>query len=96
MLILRARMNYGEGLVLNSFSPSKTRRIPFDVRKEADGLSLEMAINLGPIIASEKPIEVGIASVMQTKNGKETYWAMLHPRPEADFHARESFVLEFR
>ena len=75
---------------------TRIQRIPFDVRKEADGLSLEMAINLGPIIASKKPIEVGIASVMQTKNGKETYWAMLHPRPEADFHARESFVLEFR
>ena len=75
---------------------TRIQRIPFDVRKEADGLSLEMAINLGPIIASKKPIEVGIASVMQTKNGKETYWAMSHPRPEADFHARESFVLEFR
>jgi len=75
---------------------TRIQRIPFDVRKEADGLSLEMAINLGPIIASNRPIEVGIASVMQTQDGKETYWAMLQPRPEADFHARESFVLEFR
>jgi len=75
---------------------TRIQRIPFDVRKEADALSLEMAINLGPIIASNRSIEVGIASVMQTQDGKETYWAMLHPRPEADFHARESFVLEFR
>jgi hypothetical protein len=75
---------------------TRIQRIPFDVRKEADGLSLEMAINLGPIIASNRPIEVGIASVMQTQGGKETYWAMLQPRPEADFHERESFVLEFR
>jgi hypothetical protein len=70
--------------------------LPFDIWKEADSLSLETVINLDPIIASEKPIEVGIASMIQTKNSKETYWALLHPRPEADFHARESFVLEFR
>ena len=72
------------------------QRIPFDVWKEADGLSLEMAITLDPMIASEKLIEVGITSVIQTKTGKETYWALLHPGPEADFHARESFVLEVR
>ena len=55
-----------------------------------------MTINLEAIIAGEKPIDVGITSVIQTKHGKETYWALLHPRSEADFHARESFVLEFR
>ena len=75
---------------------TRIQRIPFDVQKEAAGLSLEMTINLDPIIAGEKPIDVGITSVIQTKNGKETYWALLHPSPEADFHARESFVVEFR
>lgn len=75
---------------------TRIKRFPFEVRKEADGLSLETAINLHPIIASEKIIEVGIASVIQTRNSKETYWALLHPRPEADFHARESFALEFQ
>lgn len=75
---------------------ARIKRFPFDVRKEAGRLSLKIAINLDPIVASEKPIEVGMASVIQTKNGKETYWAQLHPRPEADFHARESFILEFR
>jgi len=75
---------------------TRIKRFPFEVRKEADGLSLEMAINLDPIIASEKIIEVGVASVIQTMNGTATYWALLHPHPEADFHARESFALEFQ
>ncbi|MEO5887712.1 MAG: DOMON-like domain-containing protein [Anaerolineales bacterium] len=74
---------------------TRIQRIPFEVQKAADGLSLEIANNLGPIIAREKPIEVGITCVIQTKSGKETYWAVLHPRPEADFHAREGFVLKF-
>lgn len=77
---------------------TRIKRLPFTVQKEkeADILSLEVAINLDAIIAREKSIEVGVASVIQTKNGKETYWALLHPRPEADFHARESFVFEFQ
>ena len=74
---------------------TRIEQMPFKVQKEKDCLSLEMAINLDAIIASEKLIEVGVACVIQMKNGKETYWALLHPRSEADFHARESFVIEF-
>jgi len=74
---------------------TRIKRFPFEVQKGADSLSLEMAINLDLIIAREKSIEVGVASVIQTKNGKETYWALLHPRLEADFHVRESFILKF-
>ena len=74
---------------------TRIKRFPFEVQKGADSLSLEMAINLDLIIAREKSIEVGVASVIQTKNGKETYWALLHPRPEADFHVREGFILKF-
>ena len=71
------------------------KRFPLNVQKEADNLSLELAINLDPIITREKTIEVEIASIIQTLNGQETYWALVHPRPEADFHARAGFVLEF-
>ena len=73
----------------------RIKRLPFEVQKEANSISLELAITLNPIIASEKPIEVGVASVIETLNGQETYWALVHPHPEADFHVREGFVLEF-
>ena len=75
---------------------TRIQRLPFEVQKEADGLSLEIAVSLDAIIAREKLIEVGVACVIQSMNGKESYWALVHPRPEADFHARESFILEFR
>jgi hypothetical protein len=75
---------------------TRIKRFPFEVHRESRrSLSLELAINLDPIIAREKPIEVGIASIIQTLNRQETYWALVHPRPEADFHLREGFVLEF-
>ncbi len=68
---------------------------PFEVQKEAKSLSLELAINLDLIIERKMPIQVGIATVIQRLNGQVTYWALVHPRPEADFHVREGFVLEF-
>jgi len=58
---------------------TRIKRFPFEVQKGADSLSLEMAINLDLIIAREKSIEVGVASVIQTKNGKETYWPVAEP-----------------
>ena len=74
---------------------TRIKRFPFELQKESRSLSLELAINLDPIIARERRIEVGVASVIQTLNGQETHWALMHPRPEADFHLREGFVLEF-
>ena len=73
---------------------TRIKRLPFDVQIEPRSLSLELAVNLDPIIERKMLIEVGIASVIQRLNGQETYWALVHPGPEADFHLREAFVLE--
>ena len=75
---------------------TRIKRLPFEVQKRGDSISLEVAINLDPIIVGEKLLEVGVASVIQTTNGTETYWALVHPHPEADFHAREGFILGFQ
>lgn len=69
--------------------------LTFEIQKESKSLSLELTIDLDLIIERKMPIEVGIATVIQRLNGQVTYWALMHPRPEADFHAREGFVLEF-
>ena len=70
------------------------QRLPFTVQREAECVSLEASIELSPIICSEKAIQVGITSVIQSDVGHETYWAILHPNPQADFHLRESFILD--
>ena len=70
------------------------KRFSFEVEKKADFLSLDLTIRLEPIIANKSLIDVGVASVIQAMSGKETYWALVHPLPEADFHVRESFRLE--
>lgn len=74
---------------------TRIKRLPFEIQKEPKSLSLELAINLDLIIERKMPVQVGIATVIQKLNGQVTYWALVHPCPEADFHMREGFVLEF-
>ncbi|HVF24956.1 MAG TPA: DOMON-like domain-containing protein [Anaerolineales bacterium] len=74
---------------------TRIKRLPFEIQKELKSLSLELTINLDLIIERKMTMEVGIATVIQRLNRQVTYWALVHPRPEADFHVREGFVLEF-
>lgn len=70
------------------------QELPLDVRKQANSISVDAGITLSPIIPLEIPIQVGITSVVQTKDKHETYWALIHPNPQADFHLRESFTIQ--
>ncbi len=70
------------------------QRLLFETRKEATCFTVEAIVDLSPIVEKDDPMEAGITSVIQTIDGNETYWALIHPNPQADFHLRESFVLE--
>ena len=69
------------------------QQLQIDVQKHTNGFLLNVAIDLKPIIRLEQILEVGVTAVVQTKEGNETYWALVHPAPVADFHLRESFIL---
>jgi hypothetical protein len=69
-------------------------QLPFSVRNEADRILVDITADLSPIIHVEETIQAGVTSIIQTKDGYETYWALVHPNPQADFHLRESFILE--
>lgn len=62
-------------------------------RNEADGFHLNATVDLHRILPSDQLLEFGITAIVQTTNGNETYWALTHPAPIADFHLRESFIL---
>ncbi len=64
-----------------------------DIRRNADCYRLETAVDISPMLIAEKQLLVGIASVIQARDGHETYWALIHPGSQADFHQRESFIL---
>ncbi len=68
------------------------QRLPFEFKRENNGYSLDCSIDLSPIISTEQRIQAGITTVIQTKDGKISYWALLHPTSQADFHLKESFL----
>jgi len=65
----------------------------FDVRRDVDCFSINGSVDLSLIIRPEVELQAGITTVVQTKDGRESYWALVHPKPQADFHLRESFIL---
>jgi hypothetical protein len=69
------------------------RWLPFEVRSEAGEFHLDALVDLHPILPPGQLLEFGITTIVQTTDSNETYWALTHPAPFADFHLRESFIL---
>jgi hypothetical protein len=70
------------------------KRLQVWTQKTKNGLILDAAMDLNPIIRLGQVLEVGVTAVIQTREGNESYWALAHPAPEPDFHLRESFILQ--
>ncbi|HAZ45222.1 MAG TPA: hypothetical protein DDW76_33880 [Cyanobacteria bacterium UBA11369] len=70
-------------------------KLPFTFENQADKLTLTLHVDLDKIVAEEQLIDVAITTVIKQKNGEITYWALTHRGTEADFHLRESFIIEF-
>jgi hypothetical protein len=68
-------------------------QLPFEINNESDEYSLEVSVDLSAIIRPEQDLQMAVTAIIQTKDGRETYWALAHPAPYADFHLRESFIL---
>jgi hypothetical protein len=66
----------------------------FSVCHRPGSLSLFLEIELDRIIRSCQLVDVGISSVIRYKSGKTGYWALCHLDQQADFHRRDSFVIE--
>jgi hypothetical protein len=67
--------------------------LPFRVQIEPDSISLTLTLDLGAIAIAERPVEVAITTVLRHRDGQMTYWALIHPGSQADFHRRDSFIL---
>jgi hypothetical protein len=72
---------------------SAIQRLTFGVQKQPGLLELHVTVDLSPIVQPFESLEIGVAAVVQSNDGKPSYWALVHPEPQADFHLRESFIL---
>ena len=68
--------------------------LPFSIRMQPDNLLLSLELDLGKVIPVNQTIEVAISAVIKPLSGNLTYWALNHPGPQADFHLRDSFIID--
>ncbi len=88
----------------NAFHMDAYRRIGFrqeekiqnpqlEIANSIDCFKLHATIDLNQLFDPDTKIQAGVTSVIQNRQEHETYWALAHPQPQADFHLRESFLL---
>ncbi|MHC1729213.1 MAG: DOMON-like domain-containing protein [Syntrophobacteraceae bacterium] len=68
--------------------------LPFSVGRGQEYLSILMEVQLDGIIEIAQPMEAAISMVVKDRFGENSYWALTHLGPRADFHQRESFLVE--
>ncbi len=45
------------------------------------------------LLPAGQQLLLGLTTVIETRQGEKTYWALHHAAPQPDFHLRDSFVL---
>jgi hypothetical protein len=68
--------------------------LPVSIQRQSDILNLSLELDLGKIIPADQTLNVAISAVIKSKNGTVIYWALCHHGPQADFHRRDSFIVE--
>ena len=68
--------------------------LPLSVQRRAGSLLLALEVDLARIVQTDQTLKVSVAAVIKLAGGGATYWALTHPGPEADFHRRDSFIVE--
>jgi hypothetical protein len=80
--------SYRKGMITD---PAFTS-LPFDVRvipERGLDLTIEIDNSLVPVTANTL---IGISAVLEHSTGIKSYWAIKHPNPTPDFHAKEGWV----
>ncbi len=70
------------------------KNLPFTIEQNNNSLKLHLALDLEPIISKEQDLAIGISSVIKTQSANISYWSLIHPQPEADFHSKDSFLIK--
>jgi hypothetical protein len=68
--------------------------LPFTVENLSDSILLNLEFDLDKLITPNIALEVAITTVIKDKNSQFSYWALTHKGKEANFHLRDSFVIE--
>ncbi len=66
-----------------------------DVSATDQRLELQTRIHLKDLspVHSHSPLRLGVCAVIESQNGSLSYWALLHPAGQPDFHHADAFAL---
>lgn len=53
---------------------------------------ISTAINLKTIISGQVPLDLAVTTVIEDIDHNLSYWAIIHPGNQPDFHRRDSFI----
>lgn len=67
--------------------------LPYQCQVLSDGLSLLLEVDLVNLIRPGDCLEVALTTVLEHRSQQKSYWALVHPGSEPDFHRRDSFIL---
>ncbi len=81
---------YRQGL----FEEQTFSSLPFKVRSQPDSLGVVLEIDLGFISSEVQSLEMAVSTVLKSRAGELSWWALAHLRPEVDFHHRDSFLIK--
>jgi hypothetical protein len=81
---------YRRGMEIEPF----LRALPFAIRSGPWAVELELAWPLpDDLRSSPSALVAGVCAVIEQQQGQLSYWAVIHPGKEADFHRRDGLVL---
>ena len=65
-----------------------------DVQATASSYELQAALDLGELsgLTSARAWQLGLAAVIEERNGRKSYWALEHPPGKPDFHHCDGFA----
>jgi hypothetical protein len=67
------------------------------VRRQQNTLELNAIVRLDhlPGVPKHGSLRLGLAAVIEERDGKLSYWALRHPPGKPDFHSHDNFILHF-
>lgn len=68
--------------------------LPFSIQHQSNALLLALKLDLAKLVQADQTLVVAISTVIKHRNSDVTYWALTHPGSQADFHRRDSFIVE--
>ena len=68
--------------------------LPMNIDRRSEALRLSVRIGLEHIFPGDQSLEAAVSAVIKTIQGTMTCWALVHPGQRADFHRRDSFIID--